>query len=206
VNPAILFEPDGYLLTGRKLMGRQSAGDGFLRAAVKARSSDPLYCYTPSKASADAFNARVIELDPKAKTHWIAASGLEQLAERRVLYRPDPGINTSAYARLRVGPERYSLCGVTHTLSTETALGVVADLVTAPVMPWDAVVCTSQAAQVLVRDGMAAQAEYLRWRFPGAAIPEGPQLPVIPLGVHPADFVFTPAERAAARREQQLAD
>lgn len=31
---AIFFEPDGYILSGPKLMGRQAAGNAFLRAAV----------------------------------------------------------------------------------------------------------------------------------------------------------------------------
>lgn len=206
MNPAILFDPSAYLLTGAKLMGRQAAGDGFLRAAVKARGSEPLYCVTPSRQSAEAFNKRVTELDPAAKTGWIVTSRLEQLAERRVLYRPDPGLHTDAEARLRVGPARYSLCGVTHTLASKAAMELIGSLVTGPVMPWDAVVCTSTVARRLVEDGIAAQAEYLRWRLPGATMPEGPQLPVIPLGVHPEDFACTPADRAAARRALGLAD
>lgn len=41
-NAAILFEPDGYLLDGPKLMGRQAAGNAFLRAAVAGlKASDP---------------------------------------------------------------------------------------------------------------------------------------------------------------------
>ena len=34
VLPALLFEPDGYVLDGRKLMGQQSVGNSFLRAAI----------------------------------------------------------------------------------------------------------------------------------------------------------------------------
>jgi hypothetical protein len=37
--PVIMFEPDGYVLDGPKLMGRQSAGHGFLRAAITASRS-----------------------------------------------------------------------------------------------------------------------------------------------------------------------
>ena len=33
-NAAIFFEPDGYVLSGPKLMGRQAAGNAFLRAAI----------------------------------------------------------------------------------------------------------------------------------------------------------------------------
>jgi hypothetical protein len=37
----ILFEPDGYVLSGEKLMGRQAAGNAFLRAAVARRQGQP---------------------------------------------------------------------------------------------------------------------------------------------------------------------
>ncbi|MEY4194104.1 MAG: hypothetical protein RLZZ226_472, partial [Pseudomonadota bacterium] len=33
---ALFFDPDGYLLTGPKLMGRQAAGHAFLRAVAAA--------------------------------------------------------------------------------------------------------------------------------------------------------------------------
>ena len=45
MTPAIYFEPDGYMLDGPRLMGRQSAGDGFLRAAVKAHAGRPIHAY-----------------------------------------------------------------------------------------------------------------------------------------------------------------
>jgi len=35
--PALIFEPDGYSLDGPRLMGRQAAGHGFLRAAIDGR-------------------------------------------------------------------------------------------------------------------------------------------------------------------------
>jgi glycosyltransferase involved in cell wall biosynthesis len=187
-------------------MGRQAAGDGFLRAAVKGREPEPLFAYTAHRKSAEAFAARVTELDPEATAVWIPSNRLAALGERGVLYRPDHHIAINLYARLRVGSDRYSVCGVTHTLSTSGATEIIANLVNAPAMPWDAVVCTSRVAVGLVEDGMAAQRDYLRWRLGGAVDPPRPQLPLIPLGVHTDDQAFSADDRARARDTLGIAE
>lgn len=66
MNPAIIFEPDGYLTNGEKLMGRQVAGRGFLRAAVQGRAGFPMIGVTLSERSAVAFGRLVAEMDPGA--------------------------------------------------------------------------------------------------------------------------------------------
>ncbi|WP_372784453.1 glycosyltransferase family 4 protein [Phenylobacterium sp.] len=203
MNAAILFEPDGYLLTGSRLMGRQSAGNGFLRAAVQARGDQPVTAYTPSRKSADVFRRTVAEIDPTAESRWIPAQRLDLLAEVGLLYRPDHVMGPTARQRLRAGPAAYSICGVTHTLAGPS-LESVAALLVEPLMAWDALICTSTAALGVVTAVMDRQAEYLRWRT-GLAVPDNrPLLPVIPLGVHCDDFAFREDERRAAREELDL--
>jgi glycosyltransferase involved in cell wall biosynthesis len=187
-------------------MGRQSAGDGFLRAAVNGREPEPMFAYTASRKSAEAFGKRVHELDPAAAAVWIPANRLGALGERGVLYRPDHNVALNLYARLRVGADRYSVCGVTHTLSTSGASEIITGLVNAPAMPWDAVICTSSVAVGLVEEGMAAQRDYLRWRLGAAVDPPRPKLPLIPLGVHTGDFAFSADDRAVARAAIGLAE
>ncbi len=209
MNAALLFEPDGYLLTGPALMGRQSAGNGFLRAAVQAAGDRPLAAYTANRKSAEAFQRTVAEIDPKVTTSWIPGPRLDLLAEQGVLYRPDLVLWPHARARLRLSPAAYSLCGVTHTLATAGTLDTIGRMLTEPVMPWDALVCTSAAARAVVETVLDRQADYLRWqggRGGGQASPaDRPLLPVIPLGVHCADFAFSQADRAAARAALGLA-
>ncbi|WP_411287495.1 glycosyltransferase family 4 protein [Phenylobacterium sp.] len=200
MDAAILFEPDGYLLSGPRLMGRQAAGNGFLRAAVLAQASQTINAYTPFAASFEAFQVAARETDPAAQTRWIAGDRLDQLAEVGVLYRPDQILGAAARLRLRAGPSAYSLCGVTHTLATSHTLEGIADILTAPVMPWDALVCTSSAALGLVNSTLDHQSDYLRWRTGQGQILPRPLTPVIPLGVHSADFAFTEDARQAARR------
>lgn len=199
MNAAILFEPDGYLLTGPRLMGRQAAGNGFLRAAVQARGDQPLACFTPSRESALIFRRTVTEIDPEATITWIHAQRLDLLAQAGVLYRPDQILGPQARQRLRAGPAAYSLCGITHTLATSGTLDSLGRILTEPVMPWDALICTSSAALDVVETVLDRQADYLAWQTGQPFAQKRPMLPVIPLGVHCDDFVFTDAERQAAR-------
>src|SRR6266481_7986099 len=118
-DAVIRFEPDGYDLNRPWLLGRQSAGHGFLRAAVQGRGEGPVYGYTAQSASAQMFERMVREFDPSAEPAWIKGEQLDRIGQARgVLYLADPTLAAFARPRLRVGPARYSLCGVTHTLAT----------------------------------------------------------------------------------------
>jgi len=85
-------------------------------------------------------------------------------------------------------------------------MDAIADTLTAPVMPWDAVICTSRAVRDTVRRVTEAGVEYFRWRFGPAVAPTLPQFPVIPLGVHLGDFAPSADARAAARAALGLAE
>ena len=185
-------------------MGRQAAGTGFLRAAVQARGDEPLAAYTPFPSSAESFRRTVAEIDPAATTVWIPGQRLDLLAQAGVLYRPDQILGPMARQRLRVGPAAYSLCGVTHTLATHTTLDAVAKILVEPVMPWDALVCTSTAALAGVNAVLDRETEYQCWRSGRDSAAPRPLLPVIPLGVHCADFAFTDDERSQARQALAL--
>ena len=206
MTPAILFESEGYVLDGPRLMGRQSAGNGFLRAAVAGHAGEPIYGTSPTLQSRDAFHKLVLSMDSQARPEWIPGQRLDLLARRGILYRPDQVLGGSARLRLRQGPASYSLCGVTHTLATSGTLHALADLQVAPVGPWDALICTSEAAVRVVETVLQAQADYLAWRLNANQTDLLPQLPVIPLGVHCEDFASSPAARAEARRTLDVSE
>ena len=206
--PAILFEPDGYVLDGPKLMGRQAAGHGFLRALISAaetRDAESLVAWTLSRDSARVFAQVVGQQAPKLKTAWVQPGQSAALTQLGGLYLPGPGLAEHARFRLRAGPAAYSLTGITHTLASEHAMSAIAALLEAPVMPWDALICTSSAARNVVQSLFKLQAEYLQWRF-GCQKFVVPQLPIIPLGVHQQDFAFDGAARDAARQKLRLAE
>jgi starch synthase len=85
---ALLFEPDGYVISGPRLMGRHAAGHGFLRAAVAGRLDEPLWAYTPHKRSAAVFAQMVHQFDPAAETRWLPANRPDLLAKLGTLYLP----------------------------------------------------------------------------------------------------------------------
>ena len=206
LNAAIFFEPDAYLLSEPKLMGRQAAGNSFLRAAVAGREMHPLYAYTPNQKSAAIFTNLVQTIDSTASAQWIPAHRLDLLHDIGTLYLPGPGIDTAAKLRLRAGNSAYSIVGVTHTTASHRAMDAITSLLTAPVMPWDALICTSTAVLETVKLLLNAEIEALYWRFGSQLKITLPQLPVIPLGIHCDDFDFDANDRAKARSALMIGD
>ena len=206
MSAAIYFQSDGYVLDGVQIMGRRMAGAAFLRAAVEGRQGETLAGLAPLEKSGEAFRAAVRAIDPAAEAVWIPSHRLDLLAQRRMLYQPDNVLGNHARLRLRAGPGAFGICGITHTISTDKALAGIVDITTAPVMAWDALICTSTAARGVVETVFEAQADYQRWAGREVFRTGQPQLPVIPLGVHTRDFAATPDERAAARARLALAD
>ncbi|WP_020398381.1 glycosyltransferase family 4 protein [Kordiimonas gwangyangensis] len=197
---AIVFEPDGYVLAGDKIMGRQAAGNSFLRAAIEHAGEHPLWCYTPRQKSAAVFAEITRSIDPTVKTEWCPAHQVHRLSEPGTLYLPGPNLGTFAGQRLRAGIGAYSLCGVTHTISTHSAMDAITGIISAPVMPWDALICTSNAVRSSVQTLMHEQQELLSWRMGTAVNPPLPQLPVIPLAIQCDDFSFSQAQKIKARQ------
>lgn len=203
--PIIMFEPDGYVLDGPKLMGRQSAGYSFLRAAIGlsreralAGGSTHLDAWTPHQQSGRIFASIVAEQAPELTPRWVPSDRLDLLKQNGALFLPGPGLADAARQRLRISPSAYSITGVTHTLCSHTAMDALVDTLTAPVMPWDAQICSSTVAQHVVKTLFELQAQYLAWRF-GVKECVIPQLPVIPFGVHQSDFQFSAKDRQYAR-------
>ena len=204
INAAIRAHADGYDMAKPALMGRQAAGNGFLRAAVKARGQEKVLGFAPNAATAAGFEAIVRLIDPAAPFEWVSTAQPEKLAKAGVLYLADITLAAHARARLRSGVAAYSLCGVTHTTASQGSMAEIAALLQQPAMPWDALVCTSSAVVETVRKVHEAEADYLRWRLGADIRFDGPQLPVIPLGVHCDDFVFSDTQRQNARQALQL--
>ena len=99
-------------------------------------------------------------------------------------FLPDPSIGRWAQWRQPVGSAAFSLIGQIHTLSTPAVLGQLQDLVTEPVQPWDAVICSSRAGRDAVEQVLDIREEQIQRRT-GADYhhlrSQRPRLPVIPL-------------------------
>jgi alpha-maltose-1-phosphate synthase len=203
-NFAIQFEPDGYVLDGPKLMGRQAAGNAFLRAAIDGRGGAPMIAYTPHRRSAEVFHQLVKAQDPDAPVEWIPNDRVDLLRKAGALYLPGPKLSDAARTRLRTGYDAYSIVGVTHTTASHSAMDSIRDLVNGPVAPWDALICTSQAVAGTLKVILEEELAQLRWRTQSAVGAPLPQFPIIPLGVHCDDFADDEAARVDARAQWQV--
>jgi starch synthase len=187
---AIFWVPEAYTLGKDLIMGRQSAGAGFIRAVAAAEPQN-LFCYAQSREDAEAFKS-LVEGTGGSNTaiHWIPFLRPTGLRKARLLFRPDANIAADAWRRAAYGDDRaYSICGITHTTATHTIMEAIAALLTAPLHGWDALVCTSHAVRDSVRAIVETAGEHLKDRL-GATRLSLPQIPLIPLGVDCNAFAF----------------
>jgi starch synthase len=200
---AIHYHPDGYDTTGPRLLGRQAAGEGFLKALVEHGSHPTLYCHTESRKFLDDMLRRIRPWSKRIRdVVWIQPGDARGLAQAGTFYRPDLVLEGYAWQR-RFGSQRdFSICGVTHTIASRAAQDALGRLLIAPLQPWDALICTSRAVRTAVEHLHHSFAEYLRARVGAGACPSI-KLPVIPLGVDTAQLASNASAdaRSALRAE-----
>lgn len=202
---AVVYSKDGYDTGGKRLLGRHAAGEGFLKSLVQHGTADSIYCCADSEATFKEFCARIQPwLQKPRRVRWIQSSRPDLLSEPGTIYRPDPALSEVVWARRFLDQRAYSVCGVTHTIATKYVMGSIGDLVTAPVQPWDALICTSAAVKTAVERVMGSWIEYLASRT-GGQPKILVKLPVIPLGVDCSAFPEgLEALNARDRQRQEL--
>ena len=100
------------------------------------------------------------------------------------------------------------MIGLTHTLSSLNVCEALRRIPSAPIFPWDALICTSRAAQQALTEALDHQAALLASRFGGTVQAwQRPQLPIIPLGCDVQRFLAwsAPNRRLEARRSWMFA-
>jgi glycosyltransferase involved in cell wall biosynthesis len=200
---AVLYKRDGYDTGSKRLMGRQAAGEGFLKSLVQHGTADPLYCYATHRQEFAEFCDRIRPwMTRPRQVQWLPDSNPSLLAQAGVFYRPDAGVPELAWQRRFFDQRGYSICGLTHTIASKGALQMIGDLLIAPVQPWDALICTSSAVKTAVDQLFNHWADYLEQRLGSRPTPEV-QLPVIPLGVDCSVFPEGQAAKDARDRLRQ---
>ncbi len=121
-----------------------------------------------------------------------------KIAPVTTLYYPAANIASEAWRRADNGSGAWAITGITHTTSTMGIMQGFFDIRMAPVMEWDAVICTSRTVAAAVSTQMDLIDDHIRHRF-GTIPPPRPMLPVIPLGIHVDDFARDEAARADLR-------
>lgn len=198
--PALRFEAEAFRLGKDKILGRQSAGDAFLRAIMALPDLSEIAGHGPSPATARSFASTIAAMRRDVSARWIAYGDSDGLKRAGGVHFPDPMLGEPARMRMSAGPTAWSITGITHTISSMGVMRGLADFAFAPLMEWDALILTSDAVKASVLELLDEQDDYAAWRFPGASRPSRPNLPVIPLGVHGDDFAFSENERTEARR------
>lgn len=198
MTAAIYYHPEAYTTSGPKLMGRNAAGESFLRGFFRYSKASEFWAQVQKPEHAQHFAQTVQSFGRSEAVKAVDKNSLGALAQAGVVYYPGPGVGNAAWQRAAFGHGSWSLCGITHTTSSAGAMDALAELITAPVQPWDAVICTSTAVKNNVERLLQAQVDYLNDRL-GISKLVLPQLPVIPLGIHAQDFAFSAGQKAAAR-------
>ena len=213
MTAAIYYHPEAYTTSGPKLMGRNAAGESFLRGFLKHSKAFEFWAQVQKPEHGQHFAQTVKAQGRDEVVKVVDKSTLSALQNIGTVYFPGPGIGEHAFQRALAGglgtaaknPHTvWSLCGITHTTSSAGAMDALAELITAPVQPWDAVICTSTAVKDNVQRLLQAQVNYLQDRL-GMCKLVLPMLPVIPLGIHTQDFAFTEVQKANARNELGVA-
>ena len=179
-------------------MGRNAAGESFLRGFFKYSQCAEFWVQVINEDQASFFDKTARSNDRKEPVKAFDKRSLNNLSVSGGLYFPGPGIGEHAFHRAAHGHDSWSLCGITHTTSSSRAMNDLADLLVAPVQPWDAVICTSESVKDNVTRLLQAQVEYLQSRL-GVTKLVLPKFPVIPLGIHTSDFTFSDSQKTVAR-------
>jgi len=202
---ALYYHPEAYSTAGPKLMGRHAAGESFLRGFLTHSQADVFWVQVQNPAHARHFAEAAKAFHRAEPIRAVDKGSLGALAQAGAIFHPGPSIGEFARQRAAFGHGAWSLCGITHTTSSAGAMDSLADLITAPVQPWDAVICTSTAVKDNVTRLLRAQVDYLKDRL-GLSRLVLPQLPVIPLGIHTQDFAFSADRKVAARNRLGVSD
>ena len=196
-------------------MGRRVAGGSFARGlCATLKTSETLTVFCGKGDAAPALQKLLVPvLQAGAQVRLQPTLDPTVLTNSGCLHLPDPGLHHWCWLRSGCSSRSFSFTGVTHTLCSYGVMQGLEQLVSAPLEPWDALVCTSRSAQQVVQAAMACMQERLERRFE-IALPalKGPQLPVIPLGIDPSAFDWRgrfsnrQEQRDQARKQLQLSN
>ncbi|MBT6882747.1 MAG: glycosyltransferase family 4 protein [Rhodospirillaceae bacterium] len=208
-NAAFYFSGHNYRTAGDGVVGRQSASGGFLRGFIHHGGIERLQIYADSLEAVDEFQAFVGDTGGDPENIGInLPMTTGNLSHIGTLFRPGPDIGSLAWRRRYFDQAGFSICGITHTIYETMALNVLGNILTAPVQPWDALVCTSKCVKGVIERLLDGWCEYLNARFGGTAtIPC--QLPIIPLGVDSQTYAARGGDseaRADLRSRMGIAD
>ena len=198
-NAAIFYTSDGFETSRDDLMGRHAAGESMLRGIARWLDVERYYAFAPDQPSFDAFVEKMKSFgmkDDRSCTR-IGFNDLPALKEVGCLFQSQPRLDAYAWTRRYFDQRDYSLCGVTHTTASDRVMDAIGAMLTAPLQPWDAVICTSNSVKSMLQHLLAELGDYFRAGLGATDVDAKLMLPVIPLGIECDQF--DAADRAGSR-------
>lgn len=195
-------------LDSDRVIGLDVAVERLVDAYLRYARQERLFCYAKDTDAFEQFKQRAVAQGRAAEDcAFIALTESDRLIEPGCLMQPDPNIAPYAWARRAQDQNAYSLCGISHTMSSAAVMDAVANCVHYPTQEWDAIICPSRAI------AGAIQALWDEWRAyladrTGGRIACPVQLPIVPLGIDTEGFAKhrDVARGAGLRRELGLAE
>lgn len=203
-NAAIWFAPDGFD-PKKGVNGRRMAGESFIRGYFRHAEVDEMVGLTHGIGDAKAFAEMAAACGVTKPVRSVRLEDARSIAPLGTVFFSGPNYAPELWRRELWGAARYSICGITHTISTKAVMEGFWHLRAAPQMAWDAVICTSRAVHAAVTAQLDLIDAHLARRF-GGKMPPRPQLPVLPLGIDCADFAPDPAAGAALRARLDIGE
>ena len=142
---SLLLPLDAFDTSNHQVMGRRVAGSSFAQGlAASLKPDERLSLFTGSGDVLPALHTLLQPvLTPGAQVELHADLDPSLIAKSGCLHLPDPGLHHWCWLRADGVSNRFSFTGVTHTLCSHRVMQGLEQLVTAPLEPWDALVCTS---------------------------------------------------------------
>jgi glycosyltransferase involved in cell wall biosynthesis len=194
-----IHHPQGSLGLKSNVFGKDVANLELFQAMARHGGFEQLDILSSLNASEAHLREALLD-DPAAPIRIIRSSVLNTrpAVEAGAVLRGQPMLNNLAWLRRITASDRsYSLMGLIHTLAPPLIREGIASAMTAPVHPWDALICTSPSVRDATLQMLQDHGDFLGERT-GGACPPLPQLPIIPLGVDGARFAAL-ADRPDAR-------
>lgn len=188
--------------------GKDIANRGLFRALIEHGPWDDQLFLVHNKVDDAALATNLFGAAPAPKP--IRATSImnhREIGARGVLFRGQSRLADLGWLRRGEDDRAYSLVGLLHSLGPQAMRAYTAEVVSSPVEPWDAIICTSPEVQRHLRAMLEETSDYLASRFvvPGARHRRPlPQLPVIPLGVDAAAFAARAATAVGGARRGRL--
>ena len=204
---SIWYEDEGYDINGERIMGRQAAGWSFLKGIIKDRP-DRVSAFIKNVDQRNSFVEKVksiIAPDHQMDIDFIYYPEPYKSEEYGGIFIPGPGISEFCSMRSYHGHDKYSVVGITHTTASHKVMDGLSSIVTSDIMPWDAIICTSDCVLDTVNKVIEDRFEKLNSKL-SIKNPVYPQLPVIPLGIDKDEFEYTDKYKKQSRKSLGIKD